>query len=282
MCNSLMVRQLPMAAIALALAANASVAEPSRQRSFEQALESAFPMTPEMLRSYLLAFEENARAMRSLPEPDAITDEVRIDLEPGSPPPAISLAPGIATLIQFTDSTGAPLPVRRYVLGDGNNFEIAHLGPNSHAITVSPLVRAGWSNLVIALGGMPNPVVMRLRIDPGRAHFRRSVQIAASGGHDLSSPVRDAVAAGEDLLFATLSGSGLPSHARQVPVAGANVDAWQVGDELFLRSRHPLLSPGWRAAMSGPSGFHAYRLPVSATLLLSVDEEIALAHLDLP
>ena len=285
-----MVSKLPLAASCLlaGAAATQAPAEPPPtamtpvDESFERALESAFPMTPDMVRRYLEQFEANAQAMRGLPEPEPISDAMIVSLAPGAPPPQISVAPGIASLLLFLDADGAPFPVRQYVLGDGENFEIVHLGEGSHAITVSPLTRAGWSNLVIALSGSDTPLVLRLRIDPSQAHYRRTIHVTTTAADHAMPQAGDAPQAGDTLLIAALLGSGLPDAARRVPVTGVDARAWLIGEALYLRSRHPLLSPQWSATLSGPDGYRAYRLPLRSVLLMSVGDRVAQAPLALP
>ena len=148
---------------------------------FDSALEQVFPMTPEMVRRYLRILEENERASTGTPEPAPIRAAEMIAFDPSAAPPRIHVAPGIATAVGFYDSTGSPWPVRQYVLGDGERFEVIQLGGGSNTLTVSALSRFGWTNLIVALSDEPSPVVLRIKVGRDRAHYRTNIQIMKPG-----------------------------------------------------------------------------------------------------
>ena len=47
------------------------------------------------------------------------------------------------------------------------------------------------------------------------------------------------------------------------------MQAWLLGDKLFLRARLTVLSPGWSGTMVSPDGMHAYELPMTSSILVS-------------
>ena len=259
-------------------------ADPSaKMEAFNEAIGSVFPMTPDLVRQYRRIHEENERAAKENPYPEPLVDAVLVALEPGEQPAEIRVAPGIASAISFFDASGRPWPIRQFVIGNSEEFRVIQLSEGS--LSISPLERIGWTNLIIALLDEPVPVVLRIVIDRGQVHFLRSVQIMKTGPN---SPAIEAelhqelpIAGSRDML-AVLSGIDLPASAEKVPVVGMEAMAWLVDGDLYLRSEHPLLSPAWTGSLAGPGGLRAYRLKPVSNLLFSVDGRIVRVGLTLP
>ncbi|MEP4209470.1 DotH/IcmK family type IV secretion protein, partial [Marinobacter alexandrii] len=122
---------------------------------FNESIEQVFPMTPDMIRQYRQIFEENQDAVLERVEPETTSDAGIVSLEPGEEAPTLSLAPGIASVVGFYDASGQPWPVAQYVIGSGDQFQIIQLGKDANSLTVTPLTRVGWTNLVIMLRDEP-------------------------------------------------------------------------------------------------------------------------------
>ncbi len=256
-----------------------------RSRSFQGALEQAFPMTPEMVHKYREVFADNDRAVREKAEPQSLSSSQLVSLEPGASPPEVRLSPGIATALGFYDASGMPWPVRQYVVGDGDGYQIIQLGENSNTLAISPRRRIGWTNMIVALFKEPQPVVVRLQIAGDQAHFRSDLHLTRPGPNSVASNAitsRLVPQAGDRELLAVASGTILPGNLTSLPVDGHPVEAWLSGDSVILRTRHPLLSPAWEGSITGPDGVRAYRLPLHSTLLLSVNESVVRSELELP
>ncbi len=253
---------------------------------FNDAIDRAFPMTPEMIRRYREIFEENERAALGRPEPRAETSSALVSLAPGEPAPLLRVSPSIASVISFHDVTGSAWPIAEYVLGNDEDFEAQHLGGNSNNIVLTPGARVGFTNLVVVLEEHDRPVTIRISVDGEVADHRFDVQMTRPGPraavNDAVGATREIAEAGDGLLLAAIGGVDMPGDAKPVAVAGADVRGWILGDDLYLRSRHPLMSPSWTGSMVGPNGVRAYRMdPVSAALF-SVDGRIVRAEIMLP
>lgn len=251
---------------------------------FNQAVEQNFPMTPEMIRKFREIYDANDRALNERAEPEAKIDTGFISLEPGQAPSEIGVAPGIATVIGFYDVTGQPWPVEQYVLGSGENFQVLQLGETSNNLAVTPLKRFGWTNLIVVMKGQAKPVVMRVNISEQVAHYRHDVQIMDHGPNAVVNTAGQRVIteAGDGVLMAALAGVDLPSNAKTVRIVGVEARAWQVGEKLYVRSKHALLSPSWLSSMSGPDGVRVYEIKPGPVALFSVDGQIVRADVVLP
>ena len=255
------------------------------EEGFNSAIEQVFPMTPDMVRRYLRILEENERASTETPEPAPISVAEMIVFDPSDAPPRIHVAPGIATAVGFYDSTGSPWPVRQYVLGDGERFQVIQLGEGSNTLTVSALSRFGWTNLVVALADEPSPVVLRISVGRDQAHYRTNIQIAKPGPEAVSgyeASLEEPIFPSDRILLDIVSGLGPTVPAVDVPVSGVDASAWLVDEDIYIRSKHALLSPAWSASLSGLYGVRAYKVPLSSVLLFSISGRIIRADLDLP
>ena len=271
----------------LPLLADGREVDPYRIQGFNEAVEQAFPMTPEMILQYRRIFEEQQRAMLSRPQPSAMVDAGFVALEPGETPGRVKLAPGIASVIGFYDATGQAWPIEQYVVGSGENFEVVALGEDSNSLVMTPLTRIGWSNLVVRLRDEPKPVVLHVNISEQSAHFRHDIQIARHGPNaelTMASAGNHAAVteAGSTTLLSVLTRTDLPRGAVRVPVSQVQAEAWVIGDHLYVRSRHALLSPSWTASLSGPDRVRVYQIAPSSMLLFSVDGRVVRAAAELP
>lgn len=260
------------------------VVSADKVEGFNQSVEQNFPMTPEMIRKFREIYDANDRALNERAEPEAKIDTGFISLEPGQAPSEIGVAPGIATVIGFYDVTGQPWPVEQYVLGSGENFQVLQLGETSNNLALTPLQRFGWTNLIVVLKGEAKPVVMRVNISEEVAHFRHDVQIMAQGPNAVQNTAGAKVIteAGDGVLMAALAGVDLPSNAKAVRIVGVDARAWKVGEKLYIRSKHALLSPSWLGSMSGPDGVRVYEIKPGPVALFSVDGQIVRADVVLP
>lgn len=258
-----------------------------RVEGFNEAIQQAFPMTPDMILRYRQIFEEQQRAILSRPQPSAKVDAGFVALEPGETPGRLTLSPGIASVIGFYDATGQAWPIDQYVVGSGENFEVITLGDDSNSLVMTPLSRVGWSNLVIRLRDEPKPVVLHIDISETAAHFRHDIQVARMGPNaelSMASARSDRVIAeaGDSTLLSVLTRTDIPQGAVRIPVSGVQAEAWLIGDQMYIRSRHAMLSPSWTSSLSGPDQIRVYEISQSSMLLFSVNGQVVRATAELP
>ncbi|MEW5423989.1 DotH/IcmK family type IV secretion protein [Amorphus sp. 3PC139-8] len=258
---------------------------PERADGFNEAVQQLFPMTPEMIRKLKEIYDESQEAIQERPLPNAVVDADLVSLEPGAPPPTLNVVPGIASVISVFDATGRQWPIRQYVVGNGRDFQVLQLGEKSNSLTVTPLSRVGWTNLVVALEGEPTPISMTVSITRDRAHYRHDIQVMAMGPNAEPTPTSVASAGprpGDSTLLAAVAGVDMPQGARAVDISGIQATGWLYDGDLFLRSRHALLSPRWTGSLSGPDGVRVYRLAPARVVLFSENGRPTRARVELP
>lgn len=269
------------------LLSDGRVVNDDKIEGFNESIEKAFPMTPEMIRRYRQILEENERAAQERTEPVEETSTTLISLEPGEAAPVLQVSPSIASVIGFYDATGAAWPVTQYILGNDNQFQAVSLGENSNNIVLTPQSRIGFTNLVVALEGHDKPATIRVNISEEVADYRFDVQVMkigpnaeinnASGGMLMSVSE-----AGSNMLLAAVTGVDLPRTAKEVAISGVSARGWIVDDQMYLRSRYAMLSPSWTESMSGPDGVRVYKINPASVALFSVDGQIIRAEITLP
>lgn len=252
---------------------------------FNEAVEQNFPMTPQMARRYRDIFEQSERALKERPEPKARVGAAIISLEPGEAPQQVTVAPGIASVFGFYDATGAPWPVEDAVLGNMENFQVMKLGESTNSIALTPLVRFGWTNMIVKFEGHPKPAMVRIEVSETVVDDRLDFQVMDRGPNarqDLVTPDHRVREAGSGVLLSALTGVDMPEGSRRVHIDGVSARGWLLGDTLYIRSRHALLSPGATASMAGPEGIRVYEIAPSSVALFSVDGQVTQANIILP
>lgn len=254
--------------------------------AYNEAIRQVFPMTPELIRLYMQTARSTQEAILERPQPQPVTETSFIRLEPGEEPPALSVAEGIATALNFYDSTGQPWPISMYVLGN-EKFQAIQLGKGSNSLTLSPLVPVGWGNIVVTLEGLNQPVSISLSVSDTTVDSSRNIQIMEPGPNAVVPPPPPprgqpvAGEAGNRMMMKVVEGVDIPEEATSVPVGGVDAKAWLLGEELYVRSRHRL-STQFHEQMAGPGGFNAYRLKRTPLLMFIVDGRVVAANVTLP
>ena len=267
--------EVPAAASSIAEIETQGSHQPTQRQmeAFRAAMEEVFPMTPELVRKYRDLYLQNESAARDFREPRPLFDSDVVRIAPGDPPPTLYLSPGIASVIGFFNGEGQPWAISQHVVGNGEDYSVTDFGKGTNSLAISPLVRFGWTNIAVLLDGEASPVVARMVVDPEKAHFRHDIRVF--GRKSLTRPrSRDDNSANAETsgnLLADLLTHPFPdSGSERVDVTGVAADAWITGDQLFLRTRHRLISPAWSAAASDGAGNRLYRLPVTSSLQFDV------------
>lgn len=282
---------IPAAATAQSLPdpplANVHESNPALVERYNRIYRHELPMTPEMITNLRQGRDETRRAAESRPEIKPLSTARLVSLEPGQQPIGLDLHPGVVTAIVVRDATGQPWPITGYVIGDRDTVTVIQapesqqqgasqgLPPESAAVvSLSPQRFAGWTNLLLTLQDEPVPIFLTLRIQPDTAHYRLDLQVlgrgpyAAAAEHD---PL-GGLLPGNRTLSSFLSGADVPADAKPITTNHPDVRAWSWNDSLWVRSRKPLLSPGWSDAMTGAGDTRVYRIPgLPPVLLISLD-----------
>jgi intracellular multiplication protein IcmK len=260
----------------------------ARQDAYERSLRELLPTTPEEVKAYRRSLDARDEALSDSPPDSMRTRTVRVRLEPGFIPPLVELTPNLVTAMVFTDSTGRPWPVTASVLGSGSLYTSELLsGEPANRIIVAPLGNHGHSNLIVTLVEKDIPVVIRLKtasaLKSGRQVDSLIVfQVQERGPEALPETLKDDFpTVADDILYSILD--NLTPTGGKVLKANPGLDGdvyTQLGQSIYLRTKHALLWPAPRARVSGPGGVMVYEIAPVSSILLSRDDGVLSVSLE--
>lgn len=239
-----------------------------RSQAFNAMTQNQLPMSPEQIQRLRQLFNQSQFAAASMPgtPPRPTATSQFVNLAPGSTPPVIRLAQGFVSSLVFIDASGAPWPIEAYDIGNPSAFNI-QWNKSDNTLMIQATTLYTYGNLAVRLQGLNTPVMLTL-IPGGQAiDYRVDLRIQAMGPNAAPTPVVSLPNSANPELLAVLDGVP-PTGSTEVQVCGGGVQAWLRGDQLFVRTRYSIISPGWVSTMSSADGMHAY-LMTKAPLLLA-------------
>lgn len=246
--------------------------------AFKASEKKLLPLTPQQIKQFRKHLGATNKAIHKR-APAQLTTRTRVlRLSPGAAVPTIKIAPGYVSSIAFLDQTGAPWPITSVALGDGSAFDIQH--PKIKAanlLTITAKGRHRDSNISVTLKGWSMPVVIRLKTDPNAGQALIAMRADQRGPNALPPQVGPAPT--------QVVGKTLMAFLDDVPPAGATpqrvkgtgharVQAWAYKKHLYVRTALDPVWPAWDNVVRGAGGIHVYRMPVVASLMLSVQGSV--------
>lgn len=191
-------------------------------------------------------------------------------LSPGATSPVVRLAMGRTSAIIITDSTGKPWPIMNFDGLPDDNFVLNRLDGNAsegYMLSVTPLGQFVSGNLVLVLKDLPSPLVIEFVTGQAEVDVKTEIRVQAIGPnavfHSLSMP--ESI---NPQLLSLLQGVA-PSNAKILNTNTNDVQAWLVGDEMYVRTRYRVSSPAPIDMTSSPDGTFAYKMTPSPVVLYS-------------
>lgn len=251
---------------------------PEEITAYGAALQSQFPMTPEMILDYRRRLDESQRAAATPPSgrfPNAITDAAHISLGPTQTPEVLLTGQGTVSVMAFYDRSGAAWPIASYVIGKPSAFQVYAMQEGSNQLAVTPLVTHGFSNIIVSLVGESRPLVFDVRTNALNTHYRRDFTVDGIGPNAQTAPVGTAseprVRASDNVMMAFATGADIPGNAVRLSTDNAAVRAWRYDGAVYLQSRETVISPPASQILTAAGQIHAYRIRPTAVVLISVN-----------
>lgn len=225
------------------------------------------PLTPEMITEMNTTLDRTRRAAAQPPGGmiQPVTRSIRLSLQPGEALPRLQMAPGNATAMVFSDSTGAPWPVQSFTVADERAYRVQPAGESgrTNMLVISPLQFYAMSNnLIVTLAGHPVPLVFVLETGPRQVDFRVDVSVGRRGPNAAPEVLAVGGLAPTDDTAMRAFGDGTPPRgARKLETSLRDVEAWRFNSMLYIRTPHQLLSPAWVGHAASPSGFRVFSIP---------------------
>lgn len=252
---------------------------PEEITAYGAALQSQFPMTPEMILDYRRRLDESQRAAATPPSgrfPNAITDAVHISLGPTQTPEVLLTGQDTVSVMAFYDSSGAAWPIASYVIGRPSAFQVYAMQPGSNQLAVTPLVTHGFSNIIVSLVGESRPLVFEVRTNALNTHYRRDFTVDGMGPNaQTATPAMTVseprVRASNNVMMAFATGTDIPGNAVRISTDNAVVRAWRYDRSIYLQSRETVISPPASQILTAAGQVHAYKIRPTAVVLISVN-----------
>jgi len=260
-----------------------------------EAVERVSPMDPAEIRKFEEMMYQRARAMAETPGGPYTVKGSRImpiSFEPNSRPGSIDIAFNHGALVTFVDRSGSPLII------DGAKsfsyaFEVGVLATDevkergSSTVEVSAKAISGNGNMMIRLVGVPNPILLQVRVGNDSKTVDSMIQAVVPVLTPAKSVLPgDRLEADGGTQVGEMQGflMGIPPEgAVDVKVSQvATTSAWMWRGHLYVRTPHTIFSPGWFNRQAAVDGTAVYKLPYTSLVRMGVDGREVNAVLDLP
>jgi intracellular multiplication protein IcmK len=240
------------------------------QAAFNAMTNTALPMTPDQIHRLKQLFTATQYAQAAPPgtPPRPVATSQMVNLAPGATPPVIRLAQGFVTSLVFIDSTGAPWPIDSYSVGDPSRFNI-QWNKTDNTLMIQAMSLYNYGNLAVRLKGLVTPVMLTLIPGQKDIDYRVDLRVQGLGPNALPLIGETLPNAANPLLLGVLDGIP-PPGSRELNVCDTDIQAWLLGNRLFIRSHFVILSPAWLATLSSADGTKAYEMQKTPMLLVSL------------
>ncbi|ROC77482.1 DotH/IcmK family type IV secretion protein [Enterobacter hormaechei] len=242
------------------------------------------PLSPGQIRTSTKMMDDSSAAARyQFVTPVPRVSSQTVSLSAGSSIPQVRVYPNVTTTVTFSDITGHPWklgapPVNSSPCQDKGGTLCVNFIPGSAVFTIQPTDRFSNGNVTVLLQGLATPVIINVKaLDPSNqartvdVDYRLDLRIPKRGP---DTPVYTATPETKISLYDKQLQQFLdgipPEDAQLVKLHNApgGTKAWQIGDELYVRS--PLqLQDEFEKTLSAIDGTHVYVLPSTPVLTFS-------------
>lgn len=257
-------------------------------------LKKIQPFSPGQIRRMNRAFNDNEAAMndRSVTPVPRISSQT-VSLSAGSSIPQVRVFPNVTTTVTFSDATGHPWVLGGAPYNSSDSGCGAEVGqqqqqltgtlcvkfiPGSSVFTVQPVSEYASGNITVMLKGLPVPIIVNvISVDPSSktktvdVDYRLDLRIPKRSPDTpvVSATPESKISLYDKQLQQFLDGIP-PEEAQRVKLHNApnQTQAWQIGDELYLRTQLQLQDE-FEKTLSSIDGTHIYVLPVTPVLTFS-------------
>ncbi len=209
----------------------------------------------------------------SMPKP--VTRTLIIDLSPGVNAPILRLSSGSLTSIVFSGLNGDSWYIDSVKLNRGMFSDGASNGneqPQTNVLTLEPLRPIAQGNVSVMLKGLSTPVIFSLVSGQKEVDFRVDVKIPGRNPDSTTKiNYEERIPSIDDNVPYFLDGVP-PKQAKRLRVTGGDVEAWELNNNMYIRTNADVQYPAYHSSARSTSGLAVYRFEQvyhSITLLQS-------------
>lgn len=257
---------------------------------FGKMVNESFPLNPAQVKVINRQTDAVSRASKARvgKAPEAVTTTIRVSLAPGATPPVVRIDYNAVTTLVFNDVTGAPWRVIGVSAPQGlldipKKEELTARATNM--FTVAPMDYHVSTNMTVFLEGAPAPVTMLVATDQPQVDLRADMSIQARGPGAVMPVISRGLTESVPAELTSMVSGLTPSNAKPLKVISSDFDdvqAWTVGDRMYIRSRADVLAPPVPKdgkVATGPDGTKVYQLPLASEVLLMQGGSVGHLHL---
>ncbi|WP_387691546.1 DotH/IcmK family type IV secretion protein [Photorhabdus sp. RM71S] len=237
------------------------------------------PLPPPAVSQLRSALDEVQRSAAI--EPVTAVPRIRsltVNLKPGASLPMVQVLPNYPGIMNFTDQTGAPWPIAAPPInGNPAGFQVNYL-PDTPSMAIQARRPYDTGSVTVYLKGLTVPVVVSMTSgEPGNPQAsqptdsRLDLRIPQRGpaAQSMAAP-RQKIGLCDNTLQAFLDGVP-PKEAQVIKTHGgvSDIQAWQLGDDIYLRSRADLRD-SFDSTLSSADGTHVWKIPATPYITFSV------------
>lgn len=269
------------AGMAAGAAGSLSATKPGEGLSPEEfgaLLDGKLPLSPEQIREVNQRMDATRRAVRAKPgvTPRPVSVSARVTLDAGANPHVLRLSIDTVTSVVFTDVTGAPWNIQKVVTGAKSMLEVMHKEDEarSNMFTIAPKEEYVSTNIAVFLVGAPAPVMMAVETNQASVDYRVDVSVQARGPAAVMPAVSRGLSESVSAELVSMVAGVTPNLARPLKVVASevpDVQAWVLGDRMFLRTKANVLTPAVPKdgkVATGADGTKVYELPLAPEVRL--------------
>ena len=253
----------------------------TKQEAFNQLLEKVNPLTEKQIEEIKEAEKINKGALqKQYNNPTPISNTIQVDLSPGAQPPIVRAHTNFVSALVFSDSNGQKWPLKDYNLAGGKKFNIKW-DRTSNVMFLQANSEFASANMIVRLKGLDPPITIMLVSGQKYVDYRLDLQVMAHGPNSTDPIPGDNIrkSLAKPSLLNALDGIN-PYEFTELKTSNEEVRAWKKENSLIIRSKLPLLSPGWSESMSSSDGTKVYYVNITPKLLLSNNGKIITVTID--
>jgi len=259
---------------------------PPMQNIINSEQQSMMGMSPDEIKAFREQYRQRLDAAVDK-APKLRTRTVSLDLSAGGAIPRIELVSGQMGSLNFIDINGNPWPVRGVVWGDNKSFQMIAPPVNDpsspqNVVAASSAVEVGNTTASILLTDLQTPVIISLVADRSLHDARVDLRINQSGPASKSMPMgRGLTPQASDTTAVSILDGIPPKGAKMLTSSRSDVRAYQIGNKLYLRSWHDVLSPPYDAIVNGAGGVRVFAFnQASPVIVMSVQGSTQMVTLE--
>lgn len=253
--------------------------------AYKAALMKLFPLSGPQVRQFKQQWNENQRTVQRPVEglPACRSRAVDLSQKSNEASPKLMLFLNKSSAVTLSDVTGQPWPILKVVAGNPAAYKVDSVGPESKSniITVTPLVPYAYGNLVVTLVGSPVPISIDVEVSDKICDDRVDIRVGKRGPNAVYDIInsQSLPPTGDETMLAFLDGTP-PDSAAAVQTSDHEVESWRYKNQLYVRTRYPILSPAYISKSTNVSGITVYAMKEYPALLLSRDGHVITVYVN--